>query len=58
MLDIRNKPEIAVSDILSSIVSGLFESETKSKQKNKGKLDPFSLHISFQMETQLKTWNT
>ena len=55
MLDIRNKPEIAVSDILSSIVSGLFESETKSKQKNKGKLDPFSLHISFQMETQLKT---
>ena len=34
MLDSRNKSEIAVSDILSSIVSGLFESETESKQKS------------------------
>ena len=31
-LDSRNKLEIAVSDILNSIVSGLSESETESKQ--------------------------
>ena len=34
-LDSRNMSEIAVSDILSSIVSGLYESETESKQKIK-----------------------
>ena len=33
MLDFQNKAEIAVSDILSSIVSELSESETESKQK-------------------------
>ena len=32
-LDFRNKSEIAVSDILCNIVSGLSESETESKQK-------------------------
>ena len=35
-LDFRNKSEIAASDILSSIVSGLSESETENKQKNQG----------------------
>ena len=30
-LDFKNKSEIAVSDILSSIVSGLSESETESQ---------------------------
>ena len=33
MLDSLDKWEIAVSDILSSIFSGLSESETESKQK-------------------------
>ena len=32
-LDFRNKLEIEVLDILSSIVSGLSESETESKRK-------------------------
>ena len=34
MLYFRDKSEIAVSDIVSSIVSGLSESETESKQKS------------------------
>ena len=33
MLDFQSKSEIAVSDILSSIVSRLSESETESKKK-------------------------
>ena len=36
-LDFRNKSEIAASDTLSSIVSGLSESETENKQKNQGR---------------------
>ena len=44
LLDFRNKSEIAVSDILSSIVSGLSASETESKQKS-GETRPVSLLI-------------
>ena len=33
MLDFQSKSEIAASDILSSIVSRLSESETESKKK-------------------------
>ena len=33
MLDFRNKSEIAVSDILHNIVSGLSDSVTEIKQK-------------------------
>ena len=48
MLDFRNKSAIPVSDILSSIVSRLSESETESKQKkNQEKLDPVSSLINF-----------
>ena len=47
MLDFRNKSEVAVSDILSSIVSGLSESETESKpKKNHEKLGLVSLLIN------------
>ena len=35
MLDFQSKSEIAVSDILNSIVSRLSESETESKKKKK-----------------------
>ena len=42
MLDFQNKSEIAVSDILSSVVSGLFESGTESKQKS-GETRPGSI---------------
>ena len=41
-LDFRNKSEIAVSDILSSIVSGLFESETESNHR-------FKEHFKYQV---------
>ena len=55
MLDFRNKLEIAVSDILGSIVSGLSENESKNKQKNQEKLGRFHcLFICFQMATQNK----
>ena len=44
-LEFQNKSEIAVSDRLSSFVSGLSESETESKQKNQEKLGPISLLV-------------
>ena len=47
MLDFLNKPEMVVSDILSSVVRGISESETESKQKNLEELDPVSLLLAF-----------
>ena len=40
ILDFRNKSEIAVLDILGSIVNGLSESETESKKKQSGETRP------------------
>ena len=45
--------ELAVSDILSSIVSGFLKVKPKVN-KNQEKLGPVSLFICFQMDTQYK----
>ena len=50
MVDLQNKSEKAVSNILSSIVSGLSKSETESKKKT----ILFSSLINFQMDTEYK----
>ena len=55
MLDFQHKSEIAVSDILSSIVSVGFLNVKPKVNKNNQNLGPVSLLIiCFQMDTEYK----